>query len=205
MAMDHWGSMFEISKVLPKGASFTGTVETDGVSACIHFMAPRAEPRPSQEAPSKKRRKKGIGNARPAWDDMSTHRVVAIDPGRINIVTAVERLGDGTVRKHRLTRRQYYRESGIRDGNRRTALWCANIHEEIDALSKVCSKGPDLGAYVEFLEVDIVVAENIWRERLKRRWGEQSLRVYGGKNGRSPISSTGLKVKVGCAVISAPS
>ena len=37
---DHWRSIFNIEKTKGTNKTFTGTIETDGIAVCMHFMKP---------------------------------------------------------------------------------------------------------------------------------------------------------------------
>lgn len=76
---EQWGSVFNISGLCKKG-TFSDMVETDGVSACFHFKVPKVE--------------KKLGNRK----IKKATRVIAIDPGRSNIIYGVEHLGNGTLK-----------------------------------------------------------------------------------------------------------
>ena len=43
--------------------------------------------------------------------------LLGLDPGRTNIYFVVEELADGTFKFYKLTRAQYYQESGINQAN----------------------------------------------------------------------------------------
>ena len=61
--------------------------------------------------------------------------MIGIDPGRSNIIYAT----DG-VRKMKLSRKQYYCESGIFEANRDSVRWNMESQAEIASLSKDSSK-----------------------------------------------------------------
>ena len=57
-----------------------------------------------------------ISNAQKRFHDVS--RVIAIDPGRVNIVYAEEKLPDGSFKTYKLTRGQYYETCKFKETNR---------------------------------------------------------------------------------------
>jgi len=59
--------------------------------------------------------------------------------------------------------------------------WLKTVKTELDALSHVTSKGASTGGLMEFVQVFFETSENMWKERAKPRWAQQSLRLYGGK------------------------
>ena len=182
--LDHWASLLDFKKHLPGSklpgsklprGKFTGTIETDGISVCIHYTRPLDTPRVGKKT-------KPVQLERPSKEIRESSRIISIDPGRSNIIYAVEVLKDGTFRKSRFTRRQYYTESGINKANKQVQSWHNKYcRAHIDAMSKVSSKGVSLDTYKAFLKVDHVHGPGISNEHMKKRWAEQRLRLYGGK------------------------
>ncbi|PNH00238.1 hypothetical protein TSOC_013956 [Tetrabaena socialis] len=178
----HWASMVNHSKHLPQGGRFTGTIETDGVSVCIHYMRPKrkeaeeeADDGGNEEAPKAKSKQ------RPTPEQLSGSRVVVIDPGRTNIVYAVEVPPEAPPKIYRLTRSQYYQESGVVQGSQRAARWLRGVKEELAQLSTASPKGASLPLFQAFIATYLETCEVRWTEALKTRWAQQSLRLYGGK------------------------
>ncbi|PNH01468.1 hypothetical protein TSOC_012642, partial [Tetrabaena socialis] len=181
----HWASMVNHSKHLPQGGRFTGTIETDGVSVCIHYMRPKrkeaeeeADDGENEEAPKAKAKR---APPRPTPEQLSGSRVVVIDPGRTNIVYAVEVLPEAPPKIYRLTRSQYYQESGVVRGGQQAARWLRGVKEELAQLSAASPKGASLPLFQAFIATYLETCEVRWTEALKTRWAQQSLRLYGGK------------------------
>jgi hypothetical protein len=82
---------------------------------------------------------------------------------------------------YKLTRRQYYKEAGIRDANRKKDVWNAGIADSLRNMSKNSSKGVGLAQHQRYEDAQIRNREAIWKEYLKPRWAQQRLRLYGGK------------------------
>jgi len=187
LADAHWGSVLDFARVAPHGGRFTGTIDTDGVSVCVHFARPkRAEPRPAPctdpgPGPADAVTRGARADSRPCQEKLLASRVVAFDPGRSNILFGVEVLADGAVRRYRLTRRQYYQEAGINAAAARTEAWHRGIRAQLQALSEVSSKGYRVADFEAYLHVDMAVAPALWKEYLRRRWAQQRLRLHGGK------------------------
>ncbi|PNH02916.1 hypothetical protein TSOC_011071 [Tetrabaena socialis] len=193
----HWASMVNHAKHLPKGGRFTGTIETDGVSVCIHYMRPKAKeeegsgfaaPNPPKghvgvetlAEKSKASRNPKSSPLRPTPEQLSRCRIVVIDPGRTNIIYAVEVTPDG-VKIYRLTRAQYYQESGVERGKQQAANWLRGTKEELTKLSAASPKGADLQAFLVFVTTHLETSDARWEEALKPRWAQMHLRLYGGK------------------------
>jgi len=141
LAEENWTSMFDVNRLKGKNKRFTYTIDSDGIAICMHFT----------------RVKRGKGVATHDEEEQDTFRpgdrVLGVDPGGTNIIYAVEILEDGTVRKYKLTRAQYYRESGIVDAQRHSEHWNNGIRKCLRALSTVTTKGTSLEVFMSFMDV----------------------------------------------------
>ena len=153
---------------------FTGTIDSDGISVCIHYTRPKAPKPTPEEATAKKTRDLEL------FQDPNV-RKLACDPGRTNIYTIVEVQASGKVKEYSLSRRRYYAESGIANANRETIKWSKSIMDNLKALSSVTTKGVDIAKHEAFMQVFMTNLKPIWTEYTKRRWADQRLRLYGGK------------------------
>lgn len=162
--MIHWNKTFQ---KIPKTEFFTGTIDTDGTSVCYHISKPMGEKQADKET---------VDQCSPL-----TGRVIAVDPGRVNILFAVEVLEDGTIVTYRLTRSQYYTESGVFEARKHTIQWSKSIQKELQLLSNVSSKKPSVAGFLEYLNVHLGVEDALWNEYTKKRWARQRFALYGGK------------------------
>ncbi|PNH08379.1 hypothetical protein TSOC_005114 [Tetrabaena socialis] len=190
------------------GGRFTGTIETDGVAVCIHYVRPkvsseggvagekgaieteesRAAKKPKStaaqgeeaEAEEKVAKKPNSSPPRPTAEQLARCRIVVIDPGRTNIIYAVEVTSSG-VKVYRLTRAQYYQESGVARGKQQATSWLRGVKDELAQLSTVSPKGADLPAFLLFVATHLATSEARWEEAMKPRWAQMRLRLYGGK------------------------
>ena len=137
-------------------------IETDGVSACVHFACPKRTPSNPTEEKSR---------------DFSGEKIIANDLGRVNIVYAEEKLPDGSFKSYKLTRGQYYEECGLNMGNRKTAKWEKTIGEEELVYSRHSPKTTDPEQFDAFLKVNISVYDKLWDLKLKKKWAQESFRV----------------------------
>ncbi len=163
-----WRSCFKISQLEGRGRKFTGTLNVDGVSLCMH----------------QSRALNGADAARDAgagFKPQDGDRVLGVDPGRKTIITMVEVLPCGRTRVYTLSRSQYYRQAGILDARRRTEQWHEGIRPAMRALSTVSYKGVGMEAWTAYMQVYLAHAMSLWIEYLKPRWAQQRLRLYGGK------------------------
>ena len=178
LGKDHWASTFNVSPIKGKNATFTGTMDTDGIASTFHFVRPK-----------KVAKAKPVGRVEKeaALEKLSeelqrdpTVDIVAIDPGRSNIIYAVK-LVDKKPKEFVLTRNQYYTESGIFTARRHTEDWHRGIQPSLKALSEASSKGADKSVFLAYLKVVMEHYDVFWSEYLKPRWANQRLRLYGGK------------------------
>ena len=167
LAEEHWDSMLCISRLQGKGATFTGTIDTDGTAVCVH---------------SRKAMQHAQGLRTSTQCLSGTERILGVDPGRSNILFVAEEVRDGVFKTYRLTRSQYYLESGIRDAAKQTARWNRScLRQELELLSKHSPKGASLSTFQAFLAAWCRVKGALWKEYMKPRWSSMRLRLYGGK------------------------
>lgn len=198
LAKEQWESILRLDALLgsssEKRARFTGLVDTDGVSLCTHHRRVKGQQDETRadkkERVSKDEEATSPGGAtgfvapagfRPRPDD----RVIGLDPGRVNIYSAVEELPEssgGGYRRFRLTRRGYNATSGIAKAARRSARWSKAIRPALIALSKASSRGACPSRHAAFLQAHEAHYRTLLGEFChKRRWARQRLRLYGGK------------------------
>lgn len=172
MKDEHWSSLFNISKYEGSKNKFTGTIETDGVSVCFHFVRPKTKNDAIQTT---------FESSNEVFKLPKNARVVGVDPGRSNIVCAAEILEDGSIRSYNLSRCEYYQKSGIFQAREKNNTWSKNIRDELEQLSEVSTKGCEVETHNKFMKVFLEVREVINDEYFKKRWRRQRLRLYGGK------------------------
>ena len=170
VATDHWHSVFDIHSLQGQHNVFTGTIQSDGVAAIVHYRRPKngcdggATTLPSQY-----------------------ERVVAFDPGRANILYGVERIttesGEEVTKEYRFTREHYYMKSGMIKARERTKTWHQGetIAQALKTESTVSIKGVDMRKHTLYLKAHQDTFPMIFEEHMKRRWAAQRLRLYGGK------------------------
>jgi hypothetical protein len=185
-----WNGVFDFERIMGKGRNFTFTIDTDGVSMSAHFWKRNKKKEKHQkeyeiaknngnlEEWLKQQKQKNSKKTKP---DLTDKRVFGGDPGRTNILTLVEVLGDGTIKKYTLTRKQYYNDSGIDKANRKVQKWNACVATEIKLLSSNSPKSVVLTSFLEYVETKKNIDNALWQEYTKKRWQEQRFRLYGGK------------------------
>lgn len=163
-----WRSTFKVQQLEGKSRKFTGTLNVDGISLCMHQTRAITDVDTARKAGT---------NFQPEDED----RVLGLDPGRKAIITMVEVLPNGRTRVYTLTRNQYYREAGILDARRHTDHWHDGIRSALRALSQVSSKGAGMVGWSAFVQTYLAHETTLWIEYLRPRWAQQRMRLYGGK------------------------
>ena len=176
-----WKDLLNYERLEKEGSKFSGTIETDGVSVCVHFKQAKKKPLTKEQSKEEDRRIKGL------FKD-SKYRHLACDPGRTNIYTIVEVLDETVngvkrtkVKKYVLTRKQYYNDSGINQANKETEKWNKKIQPTLDKLSQVTTKGISLALHMEYNKVFLETFNSMWDHYTNAKWANQRLRLYGGK------------------------
>lgn len=161
--MELWESFFKISSVQGKDKVFTRTIDTDGCAINLHFHRPKKQKEENPEI------------------NLEGKRVLGCDDGRTNLLMIVEEEAPEVYKKYRLTRRQYYNESGINSANECSKRWNKGLKDSLLILSNHSPKSPSLDRFMEYIDAYLSVEDSLWKEYTKRRWAEQRLRLYGGK------------------------
>ena len=164
LGTEQWNSIFKTTLVKGKYCKFTGTMDTDGVAANFHFKRLIKEKKEETE-----------------FKILPTDKVIGIDPGRTNIIYAVEQLGDQTYKSYRLTRKQYYRNAGMTKNTKQVINWNTSIKDELEALSMASPKGSSFETYKTYITEYLRTRNALWNEYLKTHWAQSRLRLYGGK------------------------
>ncbi len=169
---DQWYSVLNLKALEDKTGvrKFSFMMDTDGISVCTHWTRPKTTVLVSSSSSTSCQTL-----------DPNVDRVVAVDPGRVIIMYAVERQASGRFKAYTLTRNEYYTVSGVFEARKESERWNDGIRDTLDALSKVSIKGVDLGSHEAFLTMYKDVSSALWNEYTKSRWARQRLRLYGGK------------------------
>ena len=176
--LGEWRRFLNIHKVQGKDCTFTDTIETDGVTVCVHFRRPKKQPWTTESVRLEGERLKKLLND-------PTVVVLGVDPGRTNIfyVAYPDPENQGQFLKSRFTRKQYYQESGVWKAQKQTEKWHsdANVKKSLEKLSKVTTRGDSLAGILEYLEVWKHTQATLRQEYSHPKWANQRLRLYGGK------------------------
>ena len=158
-----WDAAFNIDG-LRKRRTFGRQIDTDGVSMTVHFQVTKHH---------RARHQKRI-QGRP--DDYN--HIVAIDPGRVNLVTAFD---SSTQKVRRLTRNEYYSKAGINRLNEKTTLWEIPLRGVVSALSKTSIRTSSPSLTYAYREVIVRNYDRLWGLRFQKKRACEALACYAGK------------------------
>lgn len=159
MKKEQFGSVFRLKGLCRKG-EFSNLIETDGISLCFHYKVPKVE--------------KELGNR----ELKKATRVIAIDPGRSNLIYGVEKLEDGTTKTYKLTRNQFYTDAGMKTCNRKTAKWEKDIEEAELLFRQHSLKTTKEDEWASFLKDYSSVYNTLWENKTQKKWSRERFRVY---------------------------
>ena len=171
---NYWHLFFNIKRH-GKMAHFTHLVETDGVMISIHFQKPGpATPiAPQQLTP------KLIATSNPQLTLVSVpERIIAFDPGRVTLLEGVEKLPNGSVRKYRLPKKQYYHESHINKSKKRRAKWEASLKSTYDALRETTHRTSDIEKFRLYAQTMRHYAGLLWWHKSQKKYSRDRMDVY---------------------------
>lgn len=161
---EHWKTVINFNKLQGKDCNFTYTIETDGTAVSVHFERP----------------KKTRGTTKVIINHKTTE-YWGCDPGRTNILYLVKKNEDGSHKTLKLSRKQYYKESGIIKAIKNSNK-LQNIKEVQEAnLSSYSSKGCDIISFNLFVKNYLEYWTVLWKEYGSEKWSKQKMRLYGGK------------------------
>ena len=166
---EQWASVFDIRKNLTRNQrniyEFTGTVETDGVSLCIHYWRPKLK--------REYTKKKYIHNPE--------DRIIGNDPGRVVLFYGAELLENGKYKHYKLSKAQFYEDSGINRANKKTKFWNSSIQTELDEISRTTQRSLSSETFIDYINSIRKNYEILWGEYLQKKWSKQRFNLYGGK------------------------
>lgn len=180
-----WKTTFNIDG-LRKRRKFGHQIDTDGVAMVVHF---NVKLRTRHQKQKRKRRK-----AKQTSQITSSSRIIAIDPGRSNLVTAFD---SATSKTMTLTRRTYYQQSGINKANKKVAKWELPLQGIVTSLSKTSIRTSCARVAHEYRQTIIRNYDRLWDHRLERKRAKNALTVYSGKHRILDNFFAGLKTNFG--------
>lgn len=185
-----WKKTFDLRSIKRSSRyCFGHQVDTDGIAACFHYDTPKSE-----NADDK------VGN--PFLD---AKRIIAIDPGRTNMVSAYDSYFD---KYHTLSRKEYY--GAFRGSTRKLKIWedtLQPIHEE---MSEYSLRSADQAKCDGYRNVYYKWYYTIWASRLALNRAREKLNIFSKKkqvldrfftNMRGPKDAPAPKVAYGASAI----
>ncbi|KAJ9525666.1 hypothetical protein QJQ45_003512 [Haematococcus lacustris] len=202
----HWARWFNTNKLRNKEFAFEWTVDTDGVSVCVHYTRPLPPPpAPPPAASSSSSRPsaaaaaahavglphigKGISEPREYVFDPDTQIGVGIDPSVTQAVSAASGVWDsatgqliaGQLAQWKLTKGQMKHASDLNNARRDTERWLAPIKPHLQHLAAASSAGTSLEANLKHITVTLATWDAVWEVYLDPKWARQRLRLYGAQ------------------------
>lgn len=107
-------------------------------------------------------------------------RIITIDPGKTNIMFAVEVLPDGTLRVNKLTKAQYYAESGIKAAIARSIVWNEQVARQQRSVDIYSVKTTDLQQLKAHVVALARVHEDLWEQRTRPCMARQRFGTWSG-------------------------
>ncbi|KAJ9514969.1 hypothetical protein QJQ45_002797 [Haematococcus lacustris] len=176
----HWDRWFSTGKLANQGFEFERTVETDGVSVCVHYTRPLPTPPapPSAAGPSS-------SNSSPvAAPSAAAAAAHAVGLPRIGKGLAEQRdfvFDPATqfgLRRWKLTKGQVKHASGLNNACRATERWLAPFKPHLQHLAAASSAGTSLVANLKHITVTLATWDAVWEVYLDPKWAQQRLRLY---------------------------
>ncbi|KAJ9526216.1 hypothetical protein QJQ45_009687 [Haematococcus lacustris] len=204
----HWARWFDTIKLRNKEFAFERTVDTDGVSVCVHYtrpLPPPPAPPPAASSSTSSRPSaaaaaahavglphigRGIAETREYVFDPDTQIGVGIDPGVTQAVSAASGVWDpqsgqlmaDQLRRWKLTKGQVKHASGLNNARRDTERWLAPIKPHLQHLAAASSAGTSLEANLKHITVTLATWDAVWEVYLDPKWARQRLRLYGAQD-----------------------
>jgi hypothetical protein len=144
-----------------KPENFSYIIDTDSTSICFHYQ--------------KIQTSSGLPATTPT--PVRVKRIIGIDPGRVNLIFAAEKI-NGKTKTYRLTKKCYYNSSGMTKARKRNAKWQKQIEREEKIFSTTSPKTSDPNVFDEFLRDYISVYHILWPHKTQAKYSRERFRCY---------------------------
>ena len=161
-----WRTTFNLDG-LRRRRKFGRQIDTDGVSMVAHFNVTFRK----RDKHTKRLRQRQAAQ-------QASARVIAIDPGRSNLVTAFD---SANSRITTLTRRAYYHKAGIAKATTKVAQWELPLRGVVASLSKTSIRTSSARLAYEYRQIIVRNYDHLWQHRAERKRAKNSVAVYAGK------------------------
>jgi len=147
------------------------SIQTDGVALCVTFKKIMHHETDSGNTTRKKRKTREC--------DVSSRRIIAIDPGRNVLICGVEQIpGQEKPKQYRYTRRQYYHESHINQNNAKLEKWRQGITEESNDMARVSAKTSRLDHYERYIDTVVRLRETLFEHNCQNKFARLRMDNY---------------------------
>ena len=110
-----------------------------------------------------------------------THRVIGNDPGRVNLFYGAEKLENNSFKYYKLSRKQFYHESGVYKARTNSEKWNSKIQHSLDLLSFTDKKALSKKEFLKYTKVVLDNYETFWSHFCQKKWSRQRFKLYSGK------------------------
>lgn len=153
---DVWKTIFNYDG-LRRRRRFNHQVDTNGDKVCFHFQV------------TKKQYHRGKRRSR-----SQERRVISIDPGRANLITAYDEVEE---KYHRLTRRQYYKSSGMLKRIKCVTHRNLQMKGVYEAMSKTPTRSAEDKDWYNYQMILTRHYDLLWAFKTKKVWKKEEMRV----------------------------
>lgn len=164
MTIDVWKTIFDYDG-LRRRRQFGFQVDTDGEKMCFHFTMNQKKHIKSRRKSKNKKKKK----------QKHRGRIISIDPGRCNLITAYDEEKNTF---SRLTRKHYYRASWMEERTKRATRRNLRMKDVYEELSKTSTKTAQDKDWIEYQNVVASNYDKLWGFKLEKVWKKEAFRVY---------------------------
>jgi hypothetical protein len=208
--LSEWNQLFDIETLLTKpqlakGFRFNNHILTDGCSS-ICFLIEKVllknttvHDSVTTDAPQKhKRVAKRNHNSEETVDSVAKQniqqsyhpgqRIIAIDPGRVNLIYGVEELDYANFdfhqqtpeRYHQLTRKQYHKHIGIFKARKQFPKWREKdgLHQVDTAMSQCSLKTTQNQPWNDYLRIYVQYQQRLWQHKFQKKYSKWKFRGY---------------------------
>lgn len=162
MTDEVWKSVFDYSG-LRRRRQFGHQVDTNGEKICFHFHV------------RKKQLHKGKRRVRCKQKKAPRQPIISVDPGRSNLITSWD---EDNHQFYRLTRRQYYKSSGMLERNKKSIQRNLEMKGIYDAMSMAPTRSADDKDWYRYQSIVAQHYDKLWAFKTRRVWKKEDLRVY---------------------------
>ena len=164
MNIDIWKGIFNYNGLRRK-RTFTKRIDTDGTKICFHFQMKKKKDK--RRASIKKREKCTESST-------NTKRLIAIDPGRVNLIMAYDTEKD---RYFKLTRGYYYRACGMKTVIKKCNMRNLQLKGIYDAMSRNPTRSIDEADWFNYQQVINRNYNELWRMNATEERRREKFRV----------------------------